>query len=235
MIYPNTLHENTSYDPAGNVVTYTYRAGVVKTFSQFDNRNRSHYFSWNDGITPWQSTSYDNASRVTQIANSVSTINHTYLNDNRLSTEEEWTSAFNDNVHRTVIYTYDVDGNRLTLQYPSGAAFNYAYTNRNQVASIKPGLSGGTAVVSYGYDPSGNVISRTLDNGTSTAYTVDTVNRDTAVVHNLVGGAKRLDYAYNTVNDITAVQRDSALGDGFTYDLTQQILGYAPTGTANLG
>jgi len=236
MVYPNALHEDTSYDAAGNVVTYKNRAGAIKTFSQFDNRNRSHYFSWNDGTTPWQSTSYDNASRVTQIANSVSTINNTYLNDNRLSTQEEWTSAFSDNVHRTVTYTYDVDGNRLTVQYPSGTAFNYTYTNRNQVASIKPGLSGGTAVVSYTFDTSGNITNRALDNGTSTAYTVDQVNRDTAVVNNLqpTGTTKRFDYAYNSVNDILAVQRDSGLGDGYTYDLTQEILGYAQNGTVNL-
>jgi len=236
MIYPNALHEDTSYDAAENVVTYRNRAGVVKTFSQFDNRNRSHYFSWNDGSTPWQSTSYDDASRITQIANSVSTINNIYLNDNHLSTQEEWTSAFNDNVHRTVTYTYDADGNRLTVQYPSGTAFNYTYTNRNQVASIKPGLSGGTAVVSYTFDASGNITNRALDNGTSTAYTVDDVNRDTAVVHNLqpTGTTKRFDYAYNTVNDITAVQRDSGAGDGYAYDLTQEIVGYAQNGTVNL-
>src|SRR5262249_11874073 len=145
--------------------------------------------------------------------------------------QEEWTSAFSDNVHRTVTYTYDVDGNRLTVQYPSGQAFNYTYTNRNQVASIKPGLSGGNAVVSYTSDASGHITHRALDNGTSTAYTVDQVDRDTAVVHTLVGTTRRFDYAYNTVNDVLAVQRDSALGDGYTYDLTQEILGYAQNGT----
>jgi RHS repeat-associated protein len=236
VIYPNTLHEDTTYDAAGNVMTYKNRAGAIKTFSQFDVRNRPHRFDWNDGVTPWQSSSYDDASRVTQIANSVSTINNTYLNDNHLSTQEEWTSAFNDNVHRTVTYTYDVDGNRLTVQYPSGTAFNYTYTNRNQVASIKPGLSGGTAVVSYAFDASGNITNRALDNGTSTAYTVDDVNRDTAVVHNLqpTGTAKRFDYAYNSVNDVLAVQRDSALGDAYQYDLTQEITRYAQNGTVNL-
>jgi RHS repeat-associated protein len=236
MTYPNSLCESTSYDAAGNTVTYTNRAGAVKTFSQFDVRNRSHRFDWNDGLTPWQSTNYDDASRITQIANSVSTINNTYLNDNHLSTQEEWTSAFNDNVHRTVTYTYDVDGNRLTVQYPSGTAFNYTYTNRNQVASIKPGLSGGTAVVSYTFDAGGNITNRALDNGTSTAYTVDDVNRDTAVVHSLLptGTTKRFDYAYNSVNDITAVRRDSDLGDVYQYDLTQEITRYAQNGTVNL-
>jgi RHS repeat-associated protein len=226
MIDPDTTkHEDSTYDAAGNVATYRNRAGNVQTFT-YDNRSRQTGFSWNDsGTTPWQSATYDAASRVKQIANTISTINNAYLDDNRLSTQEEWTSVSNDNVHRTVTYTYDVDGNRLTVQYPSGAAFNYTYTNRNQVASINPGLSGGTAVASYVYDASGNIRSRALDNGTSTAYTVDAVNRDTAVAHSLVGTTRRFDYAYNNVNDITAVQRDSANGDGFTYDLTQEIVG----------
>jgi RHS repeat-associated protein len=233
MIYPNALHEDTSYDNAENVVTYKNRASATKTFSQFDNRNRSHRFDWNDGITPWQSTSYDDASRITQIANSVSTINNTYLNDNHLSTQEEWTSAFNDNNHRIVTYAYDVDGNRQTVTYPSGTLFNYNYTQRNQVSSVADSTQ--HHIVDYTYDASGNVANRALDNGTSTAYTVDQVNRDTVVAHSLVGTTRRFDYAYNSVNDILAAQRDSGLGDGFTYDLTQEILGFAQNGTVNLG
>jgi YD repeat-containing protein len=139
-----------------------------------------------------------------------------------------------DNVHRFVTYTYDADGNRGSIQYPSGAAFNYAYTNRNEVASIKPGLSGGTPVVSYLFDPAGNITSRTLDNGTSTAYTVDAANRDTSLVHALNGGSKRFDYAYNNVNDIVAVQRDSNQGDAYEYDLTQEIKRFAQNGSVNL-
>jgi RHS repeat-associated protein len=234
--YPNNLHEDTSYDAAGNVVTYKNRAGAIKTFGQFDIRNRSHYFSWNDGITPWQSTNYDDASRVTQIANSVSTINNGYSDDNLLTTQEEWTSVNNDNNHRTVTYVYDADHNRQTITYPSGTLFNYNYTQRNQVSSIADSVQ--NHIVDYTFDASGNITNRALDNGTSTAYTVDQVNRDTAVAHTLAPNTviKRFDYAYNNVNDILAVRRDNNTndGDGYRYDLTQEILEYKQNGAVDL-
>jgi RHS repeat-associated protein len=232
--YPNNLFEVHSYDAAGNVQTYTNRSGAVQTFS-YDNRNRQTHFTWSDSTSP-QTTAYDAASRKTEIDNNDATISLGYDNDNRLTTqtEKEVTTGIGDNVARTVTYTYDADGNRLTIQYPSGAKFDYAYTQRNQVANIKP--DGGTnPIVSYIFDPSGNITSRSLDNGTSTAYTVDAVDKDTSIVATLTGSVtKRFDYAYNSVNDILAVQRDSGTGDGFTYDLTQQILGFAQNGTVNL-
>jgi RHS repeat-associated protein len=200
----------------------------------YDKRSRQTYFYWSDG-TSSVTTVYDAASRKTQIQNNDATANFTYDNDNRLTIQEEWVTnaIIGDNVHRFVNYHYDADGNRDWIQYPSGSKFDYAYTQRNQVASIK--LDGQpNPLVSYLFDPSGNITSRALDNQTSTAYTVDQVNRDTAVVHNLLptGTTKRFDYDYNNVNDILAVQRDSANGDGFTYDLTQEILGFQREATS---
>lgn len=233
--YPNGLYEEALYDLAGNMKTYRNRNGNLQSFV-YDNRNRSTGFSWDDGLTPSQSMVPDGASRVTQLSNSISTINYTYFNDNLLNTQEEWTSYNNDNVHRTITYNCDTDGNRLNVQYPSGSAFNYTYTNRNQPLSIKTGLTGGTAIITYGYDLSGNITSATRDNNTTSAFTVDIVNRETAVVHNLAGNTtKRFDYFYNNVHDITVVQRDSGLGDGYRYDLTQEITDYYQDGTVNNG
>jgi RHS repeat-associated protein len=233
MTYPNGTTESHVYDAAGNVKTYTNRSGAVQTFS-YDNRNRQTNFTWSDG-TSSPTTSYDAASRKIEIDNADATITLGYDSDNRLTwqTEKEITPGVGDNIARTVAYTYDADGNRQSVQYPSGTKLDYAYTQRNQVQTIT--LDGQQApIVTYGFDPGGNIASRSLDNGTSSAYTVDQVNRDSAVVHNLLptGTTKRFDYAYNNVNDILAVQRDSAGGDGFTYDLTQQIIGFQQNGTS---
>ena len=222
MVYPSTEHEDKSYDAAGNLATYTNRSGSVQTFT-YDNRNRATDSSWNDG---------DHVMATHGLRSSLT--GHTDRKqhfDDQLRIRQRQPAPdpgrmdqrFSDNVHRTVTYTYDADGNRATVQYPSGQAFNYTYTNRSQASAVKPGLTGGTAIVNYTYDPSGNITNRTLDNGTSSAYTIDQLNRQSAIQHNLVSGAKRFDYAFNAVSDITAVQRDSALGDGYTYDLTQQI------------
>jgi RHS repeat-associated protein len=244
MIYPDTSkHEDTAYDDAGNIKTYTNRNGKIQTFG-YDNRNRQTSFYWNDNnVTPAQSMAYDAASRATQMVRWYSsrsgsyycTINLAYYDDNKLKSEEEWTDAFSDNVHRTVTYTYDADGNRQTVQYPSGTSFTYGYTNRNQLDTIKS-TGQQSAIVDYGYDLSGNVITRTLDNGTTSTYTVDQISRETTIVHNVVGGpAKQFDYSYNNVSDITAVKRDSGTGDGFLYDRTQQITTFQKDGAVNLG
>ncbi|HWY51493.1 MAG TPA: RHS repeat-associated core domain-containing protein [Chthoniobacterales bacterium] len=238
MIYPDTSkHEDHTYDAAGNPKTYTNRSGAVQTFA-YDNRNRATSFTWtNDPAnTTGQTTLYDASSRKTQISNNDAVINFVYYNDNKLHSQEEWSIALADNVHRTVTYTYDPDGNRSTIQYPSGTMFDYDYTQRNQVADIK--LDGQSSpIVNYTFDPSGNITNRALDNGTATAYTVDAVDKDTSIVSNLASSTtKRFDYAYNSVNDITAVQRDgnSNDGDGYKYDLTQQILEFQQNGTVDL-
>jgi RHS repeat-associated protein len=242
MIYPDTTkHEDTAYDDASNIKTYTNRNGKIQTFG-YDNRNRQTSFYWNDNnVTPAQSMAYDFASRPTQMVRWYAsrtgsyycTVNLLYYDDNKLKSEEEWTDAFGDNVHRTVTYTYDADGNRQTVQYPSGTSFTYGYTARNQLDTIKS-TGQPNAIVDYDYDLSGNVTRRTLDNNTFSTYSVDHLNRETSIVHNLYGGAKQFDYAYNNVNDITLVKRDSGTGDGFSYDRTQQILAFQQNATVDI-
>ena len=88
----------------------------------------------------------------------VTGINFTYNDNGMLKSQEEWTTLYGDNVHRTVSYTYDEDSNRQTVTYPGGLTYTSAYTNRNQLAS----LTGNSNVVSYTYDPNGNMLTLSL-------------------------------------------------------------------------
>ena len=222
--------EHWTYDEAGNLKTFTNRSGAVQTFTLYDSRNRLIDFSWSDN-TSGQHTEYDAASRVTWIVNNVSTIHQTYDDPNHSSTEEEWTSLFNDNnTHRAVTHTYNDDGNRLSLTYPSGASFNYEYTTKNQLKAIWPAGQGQPAV-SYSYDLTGNVTGISRDNGTSTALTPDDANRITSVTHHLGQNVNpSFEYAYNDVNNLRAVRRDHSRGDAYDYDETREIKAFKREG-----
>jgi YD repeat-containing protein len=70
---------------------------------------------------------------------------------NRKTSETETIKSYGLNQTHTVTYGYDADGNRSGLVYPQGWDYRYAYTNRNQLASVT--LAGsGTSSVKYIYD-----------------------------------------------------------------------------------
>lgn len=216
----NQTTETFAYDTPGRLYQFTNRAGNVQTF-QYDSLNRQTRFDWNDGVTPSQTTSYDAASRVTQIWNSNATVVNTYTYDNLLASQEEWTAA--ENVHRVVTYTYDADGNRQALAYPNNSsALRYSYTARDQLETIGDTESG--TLVSYAYDRNGNLATRTPNNSTSTSLVYDAVDDVTRITHSLSAGTRTLDYGYDAVGNRKWVKRDGAYGDAFGYDQAEQVV-----------
>src|SRR5260370_3164324 len=183
------------YDTAGRVDLFTNRAAIYESFT-YDALNRLTGTSWDDGLTPGITNTYNIASRLTSITNANATITRTYFNDNLLATE---TTTYADNTPRTVAYTYNADGNRATIQYPSGAySFGYNYTGRNQLLSL---LNGNAPVAMYAYDGAGNLPTRTADNGTSSNYSYDALDRVTHITHALSGTTRTFDYAYDSVSN----------------------------------
>jgi RHS repeat-associated protein len=208
--------EQWHYDSAGRNDTYTNRAGKIETLT-YDALYRLGSASWNDqGVTPTVNYGFDGANRLTSIANGNATISRVYFDDNLLNSE---TTTCDDNTARTVTYTYDADGNRGTLQYPSGYSLSYGYTNRNQAQSV---ISGGTTLASYIYDPDGNISNRTLANSTSSAYSYDELDRALTIAHSFVGTTRTLAYGYDAVGNRKWTKRDSANGDVFGYDANDQ-------------
>lgn len=218
MTYPDSSNdfETWHFDAAGRVDTFTNRATNVDTLG-YDNLNRLTTSTWNDGITPAVTYGYDVASRLTSIVNSNATISRSYSNDGLLASE---TSKYADITPRTVIYTYDSNNNRSSIQYPDGTHFYYHYNSRNQISELFDGNSNSLAI--FGYDLDGNLTSRTPTNNTSSSYAYDAVDRVTHISHALNGMTRTFDYAYDSVSNRKWQKRDGTSGDVFGYDMNNQ-------------
>jgi RHS repeat-associated protein len=209
-----------AYDDAGNLQTYTTRAGQTQTFT-YDNRNRETNMSWSDS-TPAVAKSYDAAGRLLTLTSSVSALSYSYDDANQMLSETQ--QILSDGGPKSVGYTYDDDGNRATVTYPSGSTSTLGYTNRNQPNSIMLGAIS----ASYNYDLNGNRVTKTLSNGTITSYEYDDANR-VLTIDNQNSGASfvREDYAYNAVN--TRASRTETIGaasklDAYGYDQIDQVV-----------
>jgi len=218
MIYPDASVESYAYDPAGNLVSYTTRAGQTKT-TAYDNRNRVTAYSWSDG-TPGATMTYDDAGRLLTLNSSVSALSYTYDDANQLLSETQ--NLASTPLPLAVSYTYDADGNRTGLTYPDGTVVSYAYTGRNELASVSA-TSYPSPLASYQYDAAGNRIAKTLANGVTTTYERDDASQLTALSSQL----SAISYGYNTAgNRDSKTQTDAGQASRteiYGYDVTSQL------------
>ncbi|MEY2506450.1 MAG: hypothetical protein QOH01_779 [Verrucomicrobiota bacterium] len=229
-----TRSETYAYNAlTGHPQAYTNRAGNVQTF-YFDNFNRPTGFDWNDGFTPQQRTTYDAASRITQIWNWDATITNTYFNDGSLKTQTEVTGDWGDNTPRTVTYAYNPDGLRSNIIYPSGRSYSYGYYGRNDLWWI---LDNATGIyrTAYIYDVNSNVTTRYVGNWwvVTDLSQRDVLDRPTHVEHRFASGTRTMDYQYNEMSNVTWLQRDGGVPDTYGYDRASQLTSSTLNGTAS--
>ena len=223
LIYPDSSHEDWTWDPVSNLATYKTRAGQTRTYV-YDARNRETDSSWDDGITPSISRTYDDASQLLTMNSSVSALTYTYTDANELETETQAIAGAGS--AKTIRYAYNEDGLRNSLTYPDGILATYSYTGRNQVATISDGSGPIDPLVRYSYDPNGNRAGKMLDNGTATDYVYDEANRLTHIAHrNGAGTFSSFDYVYDSVDRRTSVTHQDASVDLFAYDPIDQVIG----------
>jgi RHS repeat-associated protein len=221
MTYPDGSQEKFSYDRAGNLESYMNRAGQIRT-ANYDNRNREIAFAWSDG-TPGAATDYDAASRVLAVNTSVSALSYAYDAAGQLLFETQ--DVVGAGGAKTINYSYDRDGNRLTAGYPSGDVISYGYSARNQLVEID---SRGNELATYAYDLNGNRIGRTLENGTAANYGYDDASRGFRVDQlNSAGSFAAVEYTFNSVGARTSrTETDSGatpFTDIYGYDAIDQL------------
>jgi RHS repeat-associated protein len=222
MIYPDQSFERWTFDAVGNTATYKTRAGQIRTCA-YDNRNRQTLSDWSDA-TPDVTSAYDAAGRLLTMASSVSILSYTYDDANQLLSETQ--QIMSDGGPKSVLYAYNADGNRASMNYPNGSIASYGYSARNQLTSV----TSGPVTANYQYDLHGNRLGQSLSNGTNTAYVYDDMNRIVGVTHEKAGtGFAQFDYEYNEVSNRT--RRTEAVGgsplvsttDVYGYDAIDQV------------
>lgn len=156
---------------------------------------------------------YDTVGNPTGVTDPDSALTMTYDLANRLLTTATTGSSNQPNV--TLTYTYDKNGNRLTLAGPSGNN-TYVYDVVNRLTSMTS-PAGATALA---YDALSRRTSLTLPNGTQTTYSYDPASQVTQILHQLTATSAQInqaDYIYNNVGNRTSLT-DRRGAQSFGYD-----------------
>ncbi len=236
---PNAAdYESWTFDDTADAATpmTVYRNRAAQTMScTFDNRGRETFCDYSDTATPDVTNTYDLAGRKLSCTTSVSSCAYAYDDANQLLSETQTPAALATAF--TVAYTYDSDGNRASLTYPSGTVVEYTYTNRNQIAQIT--ADGPPPLATYGYDLAGNRTAKALENGSSTAYVYDDKGQMTSLTHSNGGGAfASYAYTYDNVGNRRSMTTGgfgaSSIIDAYDYDPVDQVAGvkYEATGVS---
>ena len=205
--FPDGTTQAYAYDPAGNQITYTNRAGNVQTI-QYDDRNRPTGMSWNDSVTSPRALTYDAASRLQEVSNWRADLKFTYDESGLPLTEAATNYEVSSNPTNTTSYGYDVDGNVTAIGYPAGDTASYAYDDQNRCY----GLEGYSELYYQGE----RVTGRVLANNLCTQYGYQANNRISELWHH-TGGMDNTGASYPGSN------------------VSDRYYGYAPDGQITWG
>jgi RHS repeat-associated protein len=182
------------YDPVGNkTVAIDANGQVTKyVYDERDSLKEIHQSpnAWTDPnvtpsgliVTAYQYDHLGNLSRVTRAqgdSTNERVTDYAYDGLGRLRKEIQYPSWPSATPTLVTQYTYDGNGNRLTLVDPLGQTATFAYDALNRLTSIDYS-DPATPDVTYGYDANGNRTSMVDGTGT-TGYVYDELDRPTSV------------------------------------------------------
>jgi RHS repeat-associated protein len=232
--FPDTTTEVNTYE-FGQLKTWKTRKDQVKTLS-YDARGREISNSWSTApsdhpppLAPGITRIWDDANRLSQIANAFSTIDYSYDGAGQVRTEG--TTVIGSGALKEVRYCRYPSGEVSDVTYPNGSVIHRNYTARGQLE----GVGWGVGSTSYAYWPDGTVNYQARSNGVTTSYGYDgrgmissVQHRNDAAGHDLA----RRDYwrddrdrirAWKRGIDHTLNQMENGRGNRYGYDDEGQL------------
>ncbi|WP_414573235.1 putative Ig domain-containing protein [Nostoc sp. CCY 9925] len=194
------------YNAVGSLIRTTNANGTVEN-RQYNERNQLKYLDDRDSagnIISSYSYTLDAVGYRTQVVeNSGRVVNYTYDNLDRL-TQEKITDSTNGN--RTIDYTFDLVGNRLSRTDSAEGLTTYVYDGNNRLTS----LSQASKVTQFTYDSNGSMKSRSDETQTVTYDWInDGENRLVGVTTTNTNGTSHQQYIYDASGD-----RVASIADG---------------------
>ncbi len=128
-----------------------------------------------------------------------------------------------DGLHLVTSYTYDANGNKLSVTDPKGNTTWFTYDSRNRL--VYTTFADGT-LKQIAYDDSGNKVSETDENGNSTLYGYDKLNRLTQQTRSMNGTDSDLvtSYKYNAANSKISTTDPNHNTTTMDYDSIQRLV-----------
>jgi len=197
---------NYAYDPGRRMTSRIDQTGLVSTFV-YDAANRLTERRYPDGKNDVYA--YDTASRLTSATSGrySTTVTRSYDSGDRVLTETQRIGSTSN----VVSYSYDAANRRTQVTYPDNSVINRAYTDRNQLSSVKVGT---TLLASRTYDAGLRLTRTTFGNGLNEDRTYRADNQVTSIS---TPGISVLGYQYDA--NKRAIQETNALlpAEALTY------------------
>lgn len=116
-----------------------------------------------------------------------------------------------------VLYTYDADGNRISMDDVAGVT-GYEYDKNGRITAVK--LSNGKSKITYDYDIYGNITKLTYPDGTTVKYKYDELDRLVAITNR---EGENTAYKYDANGNVTEVHRPNNSYTLLSYDSNDRI------------
>ena len=151
--------ETYEYDKIGRMIAKTDREGL-KTVYTYNAQGMLQGVKWADGKET--SYTYTPLRRLKEVEDWTGTTRMQYSGDGQISQ-----ITYPDN--RTLLYDYDIQGNRVRTLYPNGAEAFCEFDSLDRITKLTQGQQS----IIYDYDKMGNLTGRKFSEGASVSYEHD--------------------------------------------------------------